>query len=267
MKAHILIVEDESILYERLRRILAKENYTIDTYTPSVKDAIACINTKRPDIVLLDIDLQGEQTGIDLGKQLSETYKIPFIYVTQYGDNETFYKGLNTNHEHFIVKTKPRLNTGEILRTIQTVLKRNESKEPMFLKDGIMCYIDYLDRIKKYPNNTITRIALPFKKIAYFTTESFKNVNDELTVLKENYVRIEDNNGDRYFYKSSLKKIIAILPNYFVRISESTIINLSPTIFKGRINGSRLSVNNLSFSIKETYAKEVKKRLKSLYKI
>ena len=47
-----------------------------------------------PDIALLDIDLEGEQTGIDLGKILSTNYNIPFIYVTDYDDSETFFEGL-----------------------------------------------------------------------------------------------------------------------------------------------------------------------------
>mgnify|MGYP000206137963 CR=1 FL=1 len=188
MKAHLLIVEDESILYERLRRILAKENYTIDRYTPSVKDAIACINTKRPDIILLDIDLQGEQTGIDLGKQLYEEYHIPFIYVTQYGDNETFYKGLHTHHEQFIVKTKPRLNTDEILRAIQTVLSRYESKDATFSKENVFGLVGYLDEVREYSKGGVTRIPVKYEDIAFFTIKPFINENEEEENVRTNYL-------------------------------------------------------------------------------
>ena len=65
-------------------------------------------------MVLLDINLQGEKTGIDVGTVLNSKYKIPFIYVTDLDDTMTFAKGLQSNHEQFIVKTKPRLNIDDV---------------------------------------------------------------------------------------------------------------------------------------------------------
>src|SRR5690606_16115279 len=119
-----------AVLYERLRRFLTKENYKIDKYTPSVENALSKIAQKRPDLVLLDINLEGDKTGFNLGELLYKKYKIPFIYVTQYDDDESFYKGLNTQHEDYVVKTKPHLDQKELLRKIQTVLNRNTTKSP-----------------------------------------------------------------------------------------------------------------------------------------
>jgi len=50
-----------------------------------------------------------------------------------------------------------------------------------------------------------------------------------------------------------------------MRISESAIVNLSLQTFKGRVNGKRLVINNQLFTIKETFASEVKKRIDSIY--
>ncbi len=78
-KAHILIVEDKAILYKRLSMALKQENYSVDGFTPSVSKALERIQAKMPDVALLDIDLEGEKSGIDLGKILAFDYKIPFI--------------------------------------------------------------------------------------------------------------------------------------------------------------------------------------------
>ena len=65
MKAYILVVEDEALLYRKMRKVLEKNHYSVSDYTPSVEDAIAKINKKRPDIVLSGIN-QGANLGEDV---------------------------------------------------------------------------------------------------------------------------------------------------------------------------------------------------------
>jgi len=264
-KAHILIVEDEALLYKRMRKVLEKEHYTVDEYTPSVADAIICINNKQPDIVLLDIDLQGDQTGLDLGQQLHEIYHIPFIYVTGFDDDQTFYDGLNTHHEHFIVKTKPRLDPKAIIRAIQTVLKRNITNNIIFTKEGIIGLVGYLDDVKKYSKNGVTRVPIKYEEIAYLTVRPFINEDNEEEKLRANYLWFLTKDKEYYFLKKSLKEVIRELPYYFIRINESYIVNISAEMLEGRINGSRLSIMKQELIIKDTYSKAFKKRFEMLY--
>lgn len=261
---YILIVEDEPILYERLRRFLVKENFNVAEYTNSFEDAINSIKTKSPDLVLLDINLTGDKDGIDLGEELFKTYKIPFIYVTDFADEVTFNRALRTNPTIFEVKTKPNLDTEHLLRSIKIALNNNKSK-PIRDKKGLMVYVDYLDKIKLYCKNNITRVPLAFKDIAYITTDNYIDKKGVLNALRSNYVRLESINNNRFFYKSSLKHIIKTVPNNFIRINESTIVNLSLQTFNGRVNGTRLVINNQQFTIKDTYAKEVKNRIDTFY--
>lgn len=264
MTPYILIVEDEPILYERLRRFLVKENCNVAEYTKSYNEAIAQLKTKTPDLVLLDINLQGEKDGIDLGEELYKTYKIPFIYVTDFADDVTFKRALRTNPNIFEVKTKPQLDTAHLLRSIKTVLQQQKTTET-FSAEGIMAYVDYLDKIKLYGKNEVTRVPLNFTDITFITTEAIKHSAQKYEPIRNNYVRIETLENKRFYYKSSLKNILNLVPYHFIRINESTIVNLLSKSFNGRINGTKLSINKQQFSIKETYSKEVKKRLDSLY--
>lgn len=264
MKSYILIVEDEPILYERLRRFLISENYSIAAYTKSYNEAIEQIESKRPDLVLLDINLQGEKDGIDLGEELYNKYKIPFIYVTNFDDEVTFKRALRTNPNIFEVKTKPQLDTIHLLRSIKTVLQlvKDQNAPP---KEGIMVYVDYLDKIKLYKKDIVTRVPLSFKNIAYITTDAVKINAKIIECVRDNYVRIENITENRYYYKTSLKGILKTLPAHFIRINESTIVNLLSPTFEGRINGTKLCINKEQFTIKETYAKDVKKQLDALF--
>jgi len=273
-KAYILVVEDEALIYRRLKKMLVKENYQVAAYTPSVLDAVAEINKKRPDIVLLDIQLQGEQTGLDLGKLLYEEYQIPFIYVTSFDDNETFFKAINTHQAHYFVKTKPRLNSKELLRVIQTALFNNKPENTVPIhKENIIGYVDYIQETKNLGNSVEHQKTVLLNEVSFFTTNS-KKLDKEKTKLqgkncyvklKANYVRFEDWQEKSLYLPYSLKKVYARLPLYFVQISDMLIINLLPGELTGILNGSKIKVKNTVYPISDTYKDEVQKRLDSLY--
>jgi DNA-binding LytR/AlgR family response regulator len=285
-KAHILVVEDKSLIYKRIKMILKAHHYDVDIYTPSVEKAIGCINKKRPDLVLLDIDLQGEHDGRYLGKLLHSTYHIPFIYVTDYDDTQTFYESLDTAPNDFISKekiqlheeatvlhTKPHLDEDRLIRAIQLALKKIKTAPQPIIKDAIIANTDYIDETKHKGNTEITQVIVPYKDVAYFTTNSAE-VDEEKTKFsnKIEYVKMRINNtrlqtwdGNSYIIPDNLSPILRKLPNYFVRISNDFIVSLSPEILDGRINGRRLQIRNQIFIISENYKTEVEKRFSMLY--
>ncbi len=272
-KAHILIVEDKAILYKRLSMALTEENYSVDGFTPSVEKAMERLQSKMPDIVLLDIELEGEQTGIDLGKILSTTYDVPFIYVTDYDDNETFFEGLKTKHDNFLVKTKPHLDTQQVVRAIQTALQRTKKEKSLPPKDALLCFTDYIENIKEQGSSQVSQVPLPYSTIAIITTNSTK-LNESKTKLKNrpcyiklrtNYTRLETWEKESYYLPASLAELSSKLPLSFIRINESEIVNLSPQVLQGRINGNKLKIGEHICHISKTYKHEVEKRLELLY--
>ncbi|HMG08121.1 MAG TPA: response regulator, partial [Mucilaginibacter sp.] len=70
MKAKILIVEDQFVEANNLRLMLEHAGYKVCTIARSVPVALKIIEKECPELVLLDIMLQGELTGIDLAKGL-----------------------------------------------------------------------------------------------------------------------------------------------------------------------------------------------------
>ena len=249
-KAQLLIVEDKAIIYKRLKMILKAHHYAVDNYSPSVEDAIAHIHKKRPDLVLLDIDLQGEQNGIYLGKLLKTQYHIPFIYVTDYEDDQTFYESLQTQHGDFITKkeihltdaeapviqTKPHLDEKRLIRSIQRVLASQPETTPFF-KEGVMGLVDYLDHLKEFGSKQISKVPVKYKDIVFFTVKPFQNEDGEFEDVRINYLWFQTLSGEYYFLKTSLKDLQKSLPYHFVRINESYIVNINPDVLSGRING------------------------------
>ena len=111
----ILIVEDEFVVADSLQQLLRKRRTGPVGLAFSVAEALASIEADRPDLVLLDIMLQGERTGIDLGRQLSEQYRIPFIYVTSHSDRLTLQRAVATRPSGYLVKP---FREAEVLATL-----------------------------------------------------------------------------------------------------------------------------------------------------
>ncbi|MFA6083485.1 sigma 54-interacting transcriptional regulator [Mucilaginibacter sp.] len=99
----ILIVEDQWIEANDLQIILEKSGFVVTGIAKSVAQALDLIKEDRPEMVLLDIFLKGNQTGIDLAKILG-SQRIPFIYLTANSDGITLEAAKATQPYGFLVK-------------------------------------------------------------------------------------------------------------------------------------------------------------------
>lgn len=100
----ILIVEDESLVAMDMERMLTNLHYEVLPNVNSYDDAIRLLDTTKPDLVLLDINLNDTKTGIDLSQRLQQQYKLPFIYITSHSDKSTMDQALITKPNGYLVK-------------------------------------------------------------------------------------------------------------------------------------------------------------------
>ena len=103
MKTKLLIVEDEFIAANNLQRILEKGGYEVCSIARSVPAALKIIEEENADMVLLDIMLQGNLTGIDLAKNLREK-NIPFVYLSANSNRQILDAAKATRPYGFLVK-------------------------------------------------------------------------------------------------------------------------------------------------------------------
>jgi two-component system, NtrC family, response regulator HydG len=103
MKANILIVEDQFIEANSLRLILKKAGYHIFPIAHSVDDALQILAVQKPEIVMLDIRLQGALTGIDLARIL-KNMNIPFVFLSANSDKQVLDAAIATKPYGFLVK-------------------------------------------------------------------------------------------------------------------------------------------------------------------
>jgi len=103
MNERILIVEDQFIEANNLKMILERTGYQVCSIARSVPLALQIIEKENPDLVLLDIYLQGPLTGIDLAKTLNEK-NIAFVYLSANSNKETLDAAKATQPYGFLVK-------------------------------------------------------------------------------------------------------------------------------------------------------------------
>ena len=127
MKAKILIVEDQFIEAKSLNVILTNAGYATCTIARSVTAALSIIEKEKPDLVLVDIFLQGEGTGIDLGKILSEK-NMAFVYLSANSNRQILEEAKPTKPYGFMVKPF-RAKDVLIMLDVALYLHKNRQEE------------------------------------------------------------------------------------------------------------------------------------------
>jgi len=82
----ILIVEDEAIVACDLERRLLKAGYTVPSIAASGEQALRSIEQTSPDLVLMDIHLQGPSDGIAVASEVRNRFHLPVVFLTAYAD-------------------------------------------------------------------------------------------------------------------------------------------------------------------------------------
>lgn len=89
MATKILIVEDNSFISEDIADQLKAMQYEVTGQAFSYDDALEQLKSNQPQVVLLDINLNENKSGIDLAHYINKHYQIPFIFITSHSDTKT----------------------------------------------------------------------------------------------------------------------------------------------------------------------------------
>ena len=160
---NVLIVEDEFVVANDLEIILETAKYQVTGIASSVDEALGFIAKDKPDIVIVDIILQGRQTGIDLAKSLT-IMGIPFIYLSANSNQSTLEDAKATQPYGFLVKP---FREKDVLITIQMALYRHaHSLETLLRKEQSLkiALYDTLSSAGEWKQNLqqLTQLFQPF---------------------------------------------------------------------------------------------------------
>jgi CheY-like chemotaxis protein len=104
MPKSILIIEDSEIVSMHLQKVLQRAHYKILAITSSGEEAIKLVKNQTPDLIIMDVMLEGKYDGIETSIEINKVKDIPVIYLTALNDRKTIDRAKLTFPNTFLSK-------------------------------------------------------------------------------------------------------------------------------------------------------------------
>ncbi|MDR7132632.1 DNA-binding LytR/AlgR family response regulator [Algoriphagus sp. 4150] len=204
-KTKILLVEDNFNLSENLREILGLHGYEIMETLDEAETALLIIEEAAPDIVLVDIQLKGTKTGIELAEELRLRMDIPIVFLTSASGSDVISRVKHVRPDGFI--TKP-FTTNSLITAIELAIENHKSNSEGSYKQEKNACSDLFIRDNGW-----------LKKII---------INDINWIKAEGTYTHIFVNGKQYTLRNTVKDLMQKLPyDQFSRIHKSFIVNMN----------------------------------------
>jgi len=116
--ARIMIVEDEAITAMATGAMLKRLGHVVSASVSSGEAALEAFRKRRPDLILMDIRLDGRLDGIETAKLLHQADDVPVIFVTAYIDDQTRRRAAETGPLAFVAKPLDEIDLGRLLELL-----------------------------------------------------------------------------------------------------------------------------------------------------
>ncbi|WP_158977590.1 LytTR family DNA-binding domain-containing protein [Cellulophaga sp. L1A9] len=229
----ILIVEDNVIIADDMQSMLEEIGYEIVDNVIVYEQAIEVLKTKQVDLVLIDIILASDKTGIDLGKHIREKYNIPFIFVTSNSDRATVENAKTVKPNGYLVKP---FEQQDLYTSIEIALSSFNYNEKASENNNAPTEEVPDDKLV---SNSVLKDSIFVKKQHLYYRIQFGDIQ----FIKADNVYLEVNTVDKKFLvRSPLKDYLEKLPsNKFYRAHKSYIVNVDHI---EAINSKDILINN-----------------------
>ena len=230
-KFNILIVEDNVIIADDLQQIIEGFGYHVLGNVISYEKAVDFLDNNKIDLVLIDINLATEKTGIDLAAYINLNFKIPFIFLSSNLDDETVTAAASTSPSAYLVKP---FDNNTIYTSIEVAITNFNNK--------------------RIDDSNLKNYIFLKKNTMYHKVE----LKDIYFVKSDNiYLEIFIKNNHKFLIRNTLKDFLKNLPSNFIKCNKSYIINTDEI---KSFNLNYVFINDVQISV----SKEFKPYLKSL---
>ncbi|WP_243359093.1 HD domain-containing phosphohydrolase [Fundidesulfovibrio terrae] len=134
-KSRILVVEDEAIVALDIQSRLRYMGYDVAGVASTGEDAVDKAGKLKPNLILMDIMLEGGMDGIEAAGLIKENFGIPVVYLTAYADKQTLERAKITNPFGYIIKP---FEDRELQTTIEMAVYKYETDRKLVLSERLL---------------------------------------------------------------------------------------------------------------------------------
>ena len=210
-----LLIDDESLAVSRLRRLLDKHRDTFEVVGEASNGAkgLTLIEAERPDVIFLDIEMP-LLNGFEM---LSKVTTVPMVvFATAF--NQYAIRAFEENSVDYLLKPIEAERLSRTAQKIRSLVERNEGSETASnpMTESVMRLLAQMQPKKEIYSISVKTgekiILVPLSDIAYFEAEA-------------KYVFLSTVDGQKYLTNYTLTTLNEKLPDTFVRISRSAMVN------------------------------------------
>ncbi len=160
-KPRILIVEDELLVALDLSKRLDFLGFDAST-AENGNEALRSFNSLKPDLVLLDINLEGGMDGIETGRRMITINPVPLVFLTSYSDDLTFKRAQELGPSAYLLKP---FNERELNLSINLALSNFSKAKNTLEKNKAQKNLD--DEFYLVTSSIFLRKKTRFQKVAF----------------------------------------------------------------------------------------------------
>jgi len=197
----ILIVEDDNNVAMMISMILKSLKYKVTGIVTSCKETIASVEKEKPDLILMDIMIEGNEDGIETAIIIKKKHDIPVVFLTAFSDNESIKRAKEAEPFGYLIKP---FNTADLKVTVEMAVNKIEyelkiKKSELWFRSTLNSIGDGI--IATDPINNIKFINAVAEDLLDVSYENVKNKK-----LEEVYTATQDMTPEGLVYLLSEKK-------------------------------------------------------------
>src|SRR5437773_1276064 len=213
-QTRILVVEDESIVALDIQCRLESLGYDVPATVASGEKAVQQAGALRPDLVLMDIQLQGQMDGVEAADQIRQRFGIPVIYLTANADHPTVQRAKVTEPFGYVIKPfeerelQTAIEVGLYKHHAEQTLKESEERYRLLVELSPEAIVVQIDEIIVYANQAaanligaagvemllggaVTNFVHPDYRENFLARERHLRKNQQANLTTEKFVRLD----------------------------------------------------------------------------
>lgn len=231
----VLVIEDELIWSTALELFLRDFGFELVGIANTFEKAVTALNKRDYDIVLLDISLDSEKSGIEIGRLINSLYKKPFIFITASYSSHTLQDAIAVKPSGYL--SKP-ISENSLFITIQNAIHNfehhqvatnpapEEESSSFYVKQGNSYNkVDWADVVSLSVEQNYTRVLTVLQPAGYLIRSTLQKTLDSIVpeAFRKSFVRINRAEVVRSNYITELKGQTIVTPIKSFTITESFV--------------------------------------------